>query len=110
MPIHELTPEALHARLLQPEESHPVLLDVRTWGEHQIVALPGAVLIPLHELADRIDELESLREREIVVYCHHGVRSLGGAAILEANGFRAVSLRGGIDLYALSVDRSLPRY
>ena len=110
MPIPEVTPEALQQRLEADDASRPVLLDVRTHGEHQLVALSDAILIPLHELADRLDELDDVREREIVVYCHHGVRSLSGAAILNASGFRAVSLRGGIDLYAIAVDPNLPRY
>jgi rhodanese-related sulfurtransferase len=87
-----------------------VLLDVRSHGEHQIAALRGSVLIPLHEFEERIDELEEFRGREVVVYCHHGIRSLSGAAFLESMGIPASSLAGGIDLYARIVDPSLPRY
>jgi rhodanese-related sulfurtransferase len=74
------------------------------------VALPDSLLIPLPELEERAEELEPLRGRPVVVYCHHGVRSLDGAAYLRSLGMEAVSLRGGIDLYSLQVDPALPRY
>ena len=110
MPIPEISPEALAAQLQGPAEARPALLDVRFPHEHAYVALPHSVLIPLPELEERAEELEALRGRPVVVYCHHGVRSLDGAAYLRARGLEAVSLRGGIDLYSLRVDPSLPRY
>lgn len=110
MPVPEITPEALAALLAGPAESRPALLDVRYPNENAWVALPGSVLIPLPELEERAEELEPLRGRPVVVYCHHGVRSLHGAAYLLSLGLEAVSLQGGIDLYALTVDPKLPRY
>ncbi len=110
MPVREITPEALREKLNGPPDTRPALLDVRTYGEHQIVALPDSQLIPLGELEDRQDELEALRGREVVVYCHHGIRSLSGAAFLDVLGFDARSLSGGIEAYALRVDPTLPRY
>lgn len=110
MPIPEISPHELAERLRGPRAAQPVLVDVRTHGEHQLVALPGSVLIPLHELDERVDELEGAEGREVVVYCHHGVRSISGAAILRERGFDAKSLAGGIDLYSVTVDPSLPRY
>ncbi len=110
MPVREISAEALRERLEGPPDRRPALLDVRTEGEHQIVALPESQLIPLHELEDRQDELDELRGREVVVYCHHGIRSLSGAAFLEALGIDAVSLAGGIEAYARRVDPRLPRY
>lgn len=110
MPVPEISPARLAELLAGPAESRPFLLDVRFPDEHAWVALPDSVLIPLPELDERADELEALRGRPVVVYCHHGVRSLDGAAYLLAKGLEAVSLRGGIDLYARQVDPSLPRY
>lgn len=110
MPVPEITPQELATRLEESPERRPALLDVRFPHEHAFVALPGSLLIPLPELAERADELEALRGREVVVYCHHGVRSLSGAAWLEALGIDAVSLAGGIDLYARRVDPTLPTY
>ncbi|RKI45015.1 hypothetical protein D7X55_37880, partial [Corallococcus sp. AB049A] len=72
--------------------------------------LPGSVLMPLPELEDFHEQLEAFRGRPVVVYCHHGVRSLHGAAYLLDRGLEAVSLQGGIDLYSRTVDPSLPRY
>ncbi|WP_342381001.1 rhodanese-like domain-containing protein [Myxococcus stipitatus] len=110
MPVPEITPARLAELLSGPPESRPALLDVRFPNEHAYVALPDSVLIPLPELDERAEELEPLRGRPVVVYCHHGVRSLSGAAYLMSLGMEAVSLRGGIDLYSLQVDPALPRY
>ncbi len=110
MPIPEIDPATLAPLLSNPPESRPVLLDVRYPHEHAYVALPGSVLIPLPELDEHAEELEAFRGRPVVVYCHHGVRSLDGAAFLRSRGLDAVSLRGGIDLYSRTVDPSLPRY
>lgn len=108
--IPEITCRELAARLEGAEEQRPALLDVRFEREHALVALPGSVLIPLPELEQRVEELEPLRGREVVVYCHHGVRSRTGAAILLAHGFKAVSLEGGIHEWACDLDPSMPRY
>jgi rhodanese-related sulfurtransferase len=110
MPIPEISPQELAARLQLPQAERPALLDVRFPHEHAHVALPDSLLIPLPELLERAEELEPLRGREVVVYCHHGVRSLDGTALLQGMGFSAASLRGGIDLYARAVDPRLPRY
>ena len=110
MPIPEIAPDELAELLAKPAEERPALLDVRFPDEHAYVALPGSVLIPLPELDERAEELEAFKGRPVVVYCHHGVRSLDGAAYLRARGLDAVSLRGGIDLYSVVVDPGLPRY
>ncbi|WP_224369230.1 rhodanese-like domain-containing protein [Hyalangium versicolor] len=110
MPVPEISPEELAALLSGPAETRPALLDVRFPDENEYVALPGSVLIPLPELEDRAEELEAFRGRPVVVYCHHGVRSLHGAAWLRSLGLEAASLQGGIDLYSELVDPNLPRY
>ena len=87
------------------------LLDVRQPEEHATCSLPGSHLIPLGELMLRASEVEPPDDALLVVYCHHGIRSLSGAAILEQRGFRNVaSLRGGIDAWSLQVDPTTPRY
>ena len=110
MPVPEISPTELAERLRADPAQRPALLDVRFPHEHAYVALPGSVLIPLPELEERADELAAFEGRSVVVYCHHGVRSLDGAAFLRARGLDAVSLRGGIDLYSLQADPRLPRY
>jgi rhodanese-related sulfurtransferase len=87
------------------------LLDVRNPDEYAYCHLPGSHLIPLPELPHRLDEVEPPEDALVVVYCHHGIRSLSGAAILEANGHaNAVSLAGGIDAWSVFIDPNVPRY
>lgn len=87
-----------------------VLLDVRQPEEHAFCSLPGSMLIPLGELPARVGEL-TVTDSLVVVYCHHGIRSLSGAAILAQFGFPNVaSLTGGIDRWSEVVDPSVPRY
>jgi adenylyltransferase/sulfurtransferase len=97
--------------LRQEWERNPDLLviDVREPHEYEITHIDGAVLMPLGELPNRLNELDG--HREIVTHCHHGARSLKALEILKAAGFSKVrSLRGGIDAWAVNVDPSLPRY
>lgn len=87
------------------------LLDVRQPFEHELAALPDSVLVPLDELSQRADEIAPPEGALVVAYCHHGVRSLSAAAILEQLGFpRVASLQGGIDAWSLHIDESVPRY
>ncbi len=105
-PYAEITPEELKARLDGGDA--PALLDVREPWEHEICALPGARLVPMEELPFRLEELDP--ERELVVYCHHGIRSAAVVEWLRAQEIPAVNLRGGIDAWTLAVDPSLRRY
>jgi rhodanese-related sulfurtransferase len=86
------------------------LLDVRQPEEHEYCRLAGDTLIPLGELSHRVDEVVPPEGALVVVYCHHGVRSLSGAAILGNAGIPAASLSGGIDAWSRLVDPSVPRY
>jgi sulfur-carrier protein adenylyltransferase/sulfurtransferase len=87
----------------------PFLLDVREPFEYQIASLAGAVLIPMGELTRRQQEIDP--EDEIVVYCHHGVRSANVTSFLRQHGFpKARNLQGGIERWAISVDPSMARY
>lgn len=90
----------------------PVLLvDVRQQWEHDMAALPGSVLIPLDQLSHRAAEIQPASDTLVVVYCHHGIRSLSGAALLQHLGFGNVaSLAGGIDAWSMHVDPKMPRY
>jgi rhodanese-related sulfurtransferase len=89
----------------------PRLLDVRQPEEHELVALPGSVLIPLGQLFHRMGELDSWKDDEIVVYCHHGIRSQQAISMLRPAGFKnLINLEGGIDAWSTEVDPALPRY
>jgi rhodanese-related sulfurtransferase len=105
----QIHPEALAGKLAAGDPVY--LLDVREPWEFANCHLPNSVLIPLGELPARIDEVDPPPGAAIVVYCHHGIRSLSGAAILEMRGFaEALSLSGGIDAWSVLVDGSVPRY
>lgn len=94
---------------LQQAEPPPLLLDVREPWEFDIAHLSGAKLIPLSQLAQRLGELEN--NREIIVMCHHGIRSKQACLLLQAHGFRqTINLRGGVDSWAKEVDASMPVY
>jgi adenylyltransferase/sulfurtransferase len=109
VPIREIDVEQLRDARARGEAIE--LLDVRSEGEHALVRLDPCRLVPLHELHDRLDELDDWRGARVVVYCHHGIRSRSGAAILMDAGFRdVVSLRGGIDAWSMRVDPNVPRY
>jgi adenylyltransferase/sulfurtransferase len=87
----------------------PVILDVREPFEAAICCIPGARLIPLGELAQRLDELDPADE--IVVHCKSGARSARAVGLLRDHGFAgAVNLTGGILQWINEIDPSLPRY
>ncbi len=97
-------------RLLETD-AEVLLLDCRDYDEWQRVRIPGARWIPLGELPIRLAELEGWKDRRIVVYCHHGMRSLQAVYWLRKRGFsRAQSMQGGIDAWSCLVDPQLPRY
>ena len=103
----EVTVEELKQRL--DHHQAVFILDVRNPEEYQICRIPGSTLIPLPELPRRFRELDS--EREIIVHCKSGMRSLKAQQFLRGQGFRAVkNLKGGILAWAEKVDPSIPRY
>lgn len=86
-----------------------VLLDVREPEEVALACLPGSVHIPMGEIPGRVHELDP--DADIVVYCHHGVRSASVVGFLTQRDFASVAnLSGGIDAWSQTVDPSLPRY
>ncbi len=107
--ITHIDPAELAARLKSPNPPH--LLDVRQEDEHQFAALPGSRLVPLDRLADHLDDLADWQGAEVVVYCHHGIRSQHAIALLQRAGFSGLTnLRGGIDRWSVEVDPATPRY
>jgi adenylyltransferase/sulfurtransferase len=106
--VREIGCAELARRMAAGEPTY--LVDVRQPWEHQLVALPGSVLVPLPELSESLDEIQPPEGALVVAYCHHGVRSLSAASILEQAGIQAVSLAGGIDAWSREIDPSKPRY
>jgi molybdopterin/thiamine biosynthesis adenylyltransferase/rhodanese-related sulfurtransferase len=85
------------------------LIDVRETFEYEIARIDGAKLMPLGEIAERVDELQ--REQPIVVHCHSGGRSAEAVRMLQQRGFANVyNLEGGIDAWSDQVDPSVPKY
>ena len=85
------------------------LLDVREPNEYQICRIPGSTLIPLGQLAGRVNELD--RSREIVVHCKMGGRSAKAVAQLQQVGFdRVLNLTGGILAWIDDVDPTQAKY
>ncbi|MEO6444000.1 MAG: rhodanese-like domain-containing protein [Gemmatimonadaceae bacterium] len=85
------------------------LIDVREEWEYEVARLKGARLVPLGRFVFETATMDP--SRDVVLYCHHGVRSLSAAQYLVQQGFSRVwNLVGGVDRYALEVDAALPRY
>jgi rhodanese-related sulfurtransferase len=105
--VDEITPQDLKARL--DRNDRPVLVDVRDDWETKLCRLDSAVHIPMEELELRTDELNPADD--IVVYCHHGVRSAAVADYLRGLGFTRVrNLSGGLDAWARAVEPTMRRY
>jgi len=99
------------AQQLLADEPNCILIDCRETDEHDLVHIDGARLLPMTEIEQRFGELVKLKDRRIVVHCHHGGRSARVAVWLRENGFdRAQSMAGGIDQWAQQIDPSLSRY
>ncbi len=103
----DINPAELKARLDRKEPV--VLLDVRDGWETALCRLENSIHIPVEEIELRVDELNP--EDEIVVCCHHGIRSAAVAGYLRNLGFRkARNLAGGLDHWARTVDPAMRRY
>lgn len=105
----EISCGAIQARQLRGDSFF--LLDCREQDEWDYCRIEGATLVPMSQLQARVAELDSYRDSEIIVYCHHGVRSLRVAMWLRQQGFEnALSMSGGIEEWSLTVDSTVPRY
>lgn len=104
----DITPEELNGKLKNSEELF--ILDVREEFEYDISNI-GGFLIPLMELENRLYEIEDKKDMEVIVHCRTGKRSADAVKILEENGFKyARNLAGGINQWAIEIDRDLPVY
>jgi len=104
--VPEMTPRELKARLDGGDDIF--VLDVREPHEYQICNI-GGHLIPLGDLPQRVNELDS--SREIVAHCRSGKRSAEAAEFLRKAGFKKLwNLRGGILGWSDEVDPTVPKY
>ncbi len=103
----EISPEDLKQKF---ESGHTFsLLDVREHWERQAAAIEPSSHIPMGDVPGRVQELDP--DEHIVVYCHHGVRSMNVTSWLRQQGFEFVqSLRGGIDSWSRKIDPKVPLY
>lgn len=86
------------------------LIDVREPAEYRAARLDGAELRPLGQIMQWATELPN-KDEEIIVHCHHGMRSDRACQYLAAQGFTNVkNLLGGIDEWSLLIDPNVPRY
>jgi len=106
----EITVEDLKRRLDAGEAL--ALIDVREPFEYQVAHLEGAELIPMNTVPERLPELqEKSAAAPLIVFCHHGVRSLNVVNWLRRQGVaNCWSLAGGIDRWSTAIDPAVPRY
>ena len=107
MTVKQLSATELKNKIQQQDSVF--LLDVREPHEFQYAHIADSVLIPLNQIPQRLTELDP--QREIVVICHHGMRSQQAANYLDRSGFTNIAnLKGGIDAWSCEVDSSVARY
>ena len=105
---YEITPEEVRAKL-EAKDSF-TLLDVREPWELETAHIDGAKPMPMGEVPSRAHQ-ELDPEEQVVVLCHHGVRSMNVTVWLRQQGFeKAQSMRGGIDAWSRRVDEKVPTY
>lgn len=105
--IEELSAHDAAERLRR--DHPPLLVDVREDDERRAASIEGSVHIPMGQVPGRLDELP--RDRDLLIHCHHGARSMQVAQFLAAHGYdRLANLEGGIDEWSRHVDPEVPRY
>ena len=106
----EVTPQEVKRRLDTGERLW--LIDVREPEEFRIAQVKGAELIPMRAIPAALQQLEAKAdEGALIVFCHHGVRSLQVVNWLREQGVaECQSMAGGIDLWSAMVDPAVARY
>jgi len=106
----ETTPQEVKRRVDAGEKLH--LIDVREPHEYSQARIEGSRLVPMRSVPAALQELDAnADDAPLIVYCHHGVRSLNVVSWLREQGVEACqSMAGGIDAWSLTVDSTVPRY
>ena len=110
---YEISPAAYAILRADPSAPEFRLVDCREEDEYALCRIEGAELIPLSNFAEEATRkiLRSDDPRPVVVYCHHGMRSMHATVFLRERGRSDVwSLAGGIDLWSRQIDSDVPRY
>ena len=109
MTVHSFSVQQLKEKRQVNQVEDYLLLDVREVSEFEIARIEGGVHIPMHQIPERISELD--KDQTIIVMCHHGIRSQQVAEYLVHYGFLSVfNLSGGIDAWSCECDKTVPRY
>ncbi len=96
--MEQISVEDLKKRIEAGEDL--VIIDVRNPDEHEKGAIPGARLLPLPELPRRVDEIEDLKDKEVIIHCQKGGRSSRACGILATRGFtHTVNVEGGYEAW-----------
>ena len=94
---------------LQSVSAKPLLLDVREPWEFENARIEGSTLVPMRTIPERMQDFNP--DQEVVVICHHGIRSRMVAAYLERHGFsNVINLAGGVEAWAREVDPHMATY
>ena len=106
--MRRFSPRELQSHLAESEAT-PLLLDVREEWEYEYCHIPGSLLIPMGQVPAHLEELD--KARELVVICHHGIRSRHIGMYLEHAGFNnVINLEGGVEQWAADVEPTMRRY
>ncbi len=106
----QVSPQGVQSRLA--EGARLLFLDVREPEEFSITHLDNSQLVPMAAVPAELQRIEALADdADLVILCHHGVRSLQVAAWLRQQGIEnCFSLTGGIDAWSREIDPAVPRY
>jgi len=103
----EITPAEVKAKLSRGEKF--AFIDVREKWEYDTSHIDGSTLVPLRTIPNNLEKLHAASE--IILFCHHGMRSLDAANWLRSQGIgNARSMAGGIDRWSTEIDPKVPRY
>jgi rhodanese-related sulfurtransferase len=107
----EIRPETVAEWVQLPLEERPRLIDCREEDELAICQIAGNEWIPLGLFPGVREQLLARNDRGVVVYCHHGVRSLRATHFLRSIGVvNAFSMSGGIEAWSARIDPKMARY
>jgi rhodanese-related sulfurtransferase len=107
-PPLEITSGEVKRRLDSGEKLR--LIDVREPFEFQMAHIKGSELIPMRGVPQALPSLEA-EDTPLIVFCHHGMRSLQVVSWLREQGVdHCTSMAGGIDRWSLEIDGAVPRY
>jgi rhodanese-related sulfurtransferase len=106
----EIPPSEVKRRIDSGEKL--LLIDVREPHERAVCSIAGSELVPMRTVPGVLAELQlKAQEAPLVVFCHHGVRSLNVVSWLRGQGLEnCQSMSGGIDAWSVEIDPAVPRY